>query len=193
MARVVVVTQSANHAVHRRHGVAVVLSSNFPPCRGDGRRTVNVPMKSPWTLLIAFALLVGCAKPPGAASPHRYPDVESAIDALATSEDIQDANAAAAQIYAGGIPAIYALRGHLHDDRLIPSGFCTRALNRYDMLTVSDQALWTIQEMLEPDLPKAYDHADCLLREKRGAMAGRNTRGLSIAELRAEVAREAIN
>lgn len=110
-------------------------------------RSVNVPMKSPSTLLIAIALLVGCAKPPPAASPHRYPDLESAIAALATSEEIQDANAAAAQIYDGGIPAIYALREHLDDHRLIPPGFCTSALNRYDMLTVSDQALWTIQEI----------------------------------------------
>ena len=178
--------------MHRSRACGVLRMETSPSRLGDVGRSVNVPMKSPLTLLIAIALLVGCAKPPRAGSPHRYPDLESAIDALATSEDIQDANAAAAQIYDGGIPAIYALREHLDDDRLIPSGFCTRALNRYDMLTVSDQALWTIQEMLEPDVPKAYEHADCLLRGNVGQWLDEH-KGLSIAELRAEVARVAVN
>lgn len=145
-------------------------------------------MKTQHTLIFVLILLFGCDVTSRDIVPRRYADFDTAIEVIATSGDIDDANAAAAQLYSGGVPAINALRKHLDDKRAIPSGFCSRALNTYEGLTIADQALWTIQEMIEPDVAKAYGHSNFL--EKGNVEQWLDERkGMSIIELRAEAAR----
>ena len=121
-------------------------------------------MKPLNTLLFAFALVVGCDASNRDGDSDPYPDLDSAVEAIATSRDIYRAGAAAKQLYSGGVPAINVFRKHLRDDRVIPSGFCTRSLNTYEGITMAEQSRWSIQDMIETGLPKVYGNCYYVLR-----------------------------
>ena len=145
-------------------------------------------MKQLNPLFFTLAFVVGCDVASRDGVPQRYPDFESAIEAIATSEDIDEARAAAAQLYSGGVPAINALRKHLSDDRVIASGFCTRSLNTYDGLTLAEQARWSIQDMVETGLPKVYDESYYVLRNDNLEQWLDERKGMSFIELQIEAA-----
>ena len=155
----------------------------------DLYRCVSGEMKPLVLVSFSLGLFFGCDGPHRDVVPQRYADFESAIEAMATSKDIGDANAAAVQLYAGGIPAIDALRRHLRDDRVIPSGFCSRSLSRYDGLTIAEQARWSIQDMIETGLPKVYDDSYYVLRDGDLEQWLDERKGMSFIELQMEAAR----
>jgi hypothetical protein len=117
------------------------------------------PMKISFSFIAAISICLGCESTDHKADPQPYKNFESAIEAIATSDDIWVASAAAGQIYSGGVPAIEALRGYLDDDRVIPSGLCSRSINSNDV-TLGEQSFWTIQDMIEetrvPLVKKSY-------------------------------------
>lgn len=111
-------------------------------------------MKPQYLLFFSLAIASGCDSTREQPVPQAFADLEAAAEAIATSHDLEVANAAAIQLYSGGVPAIDALRKHLHNERVIPSGFCTRALSSYDGLTMAEQTFWSIQDMIETGVPK---------------------------------------
>jgi hypothetical protein len=141
-------------------------------------------MKPLNTLIFSLAFFFfGCDSPRRDVVPQRYADFDSAIEAIASSEDISEANTAAVQLYSGGVPAIDALRKHLKDERVIPSGFCSRSLNTYDGVTMAEQALWSIQDMIETGLPKSCGDSYYVLRDGNLETWLDERTGLSIKEL----------
>lgn len=123
----------------------------------DRLRSVDKRMKPVCIFIFALvALSLGCrGSRRDDTIPPPYPNFESAIEAIATSSDLSEANAAAVQLYSGGVPAIDVLRKHLSDDRVIPSPFCSRAVNA-GPISVGEQSFWTIQDMIETTrLPKS--------------------------------------
>jgi hypothetical protein len=139
-----------------------------------------------FTLLIAIAL--GCS----ASNEHTVVtqadvDFDTAIEIIATSTDWDYVNSAQARLSYGGLPAIDALRNHLSDERVIPTGYSTRAINSGDV-TIAEQALWTIQDMIETALPKVYDDSYYVLRDNNVEQWLDERRGQSLLDLQVDAA-----
>ena len=149
-------------------------------------------MKTFCALVAAIATCLGCESSDRKADPQPYEDIESAIEALATLDDIWEASAAAKQIYSGGVPAIEALRGYLDDDRVIPSGLCSRSFNSREV-TLGEQAMWTIQDMIEVDLPKVYDNSYYVLSNENVEQWLDKRKGMTMTELEIEAATAQLN
>ncbi|MEM6473852.1 MAG: hypothetical protein AAF802_30130 [Planctomycetota bacterium] len=144
-------------------------------------------MKTFYAIIASVGICVGCESSNRKDDSRPYEDFETAIEAIATVNDIWEASAAAEQIYTGGVPAIVALRGYLDDVRVIPSGFCSRSINSSD-ITLGQQALWTIQDMIEVGLPKMYDNSFYVLRSGNLEQWLDEREGMSIIELEIEAA-----
>lgn len=150
-------------------------------------------MKPLNSFFFALAIFFGCDGRHRVSIDNPYPDFDSAIEAIATTEDIYVAGAAAEQLYSGGVHAINALREHLSDDRVVPSGFCTRSLNNYDGLTMAEQMRWSIQDMIETSLPKVYDDSYYVLRSGNLEQWLDQRAGMSFIELQIEAATTQLN
>ena len=125
-------------------------------------------------------------------TPPTYPSFESAIEAIATSSDLSEANAAALQLYAGGVPAIESLRKYLSDDRVIQSPFCSRAINA-GSISVGEQSFWTIQDMIETTrLPKSLRNYYILTPDSVETWLD-DRKGKSIRELQVDAASESLS
>ncbi len=159
------------------------------PRLGCRRRSADKRMKPVCILIIALVgSSVGCSgSRRDDTVPPPYPDFESAIEAIATSSDLSEANAAAVQLYSGGVPAIDVLREHLSDDRIIPSPFCSRAVNA-GSISVGEQSFWTIQDMIETTrLPKSLRNYLILTSDSVETWLD-DRKGKSIRELQVDAA-----
>ena len=83
-------------------------------------------------------------------------DYDAAVETLATAHDLTAVNKALRTLDVGGRAAVDALRKHLSDERVLPSGFSSRVFTANSETKMSDESFWLIQDLIETPFPKVY-------------------------------------
>ncbi|OYP31606.1 hypothetical protein CGZ80_21195 [Rhodopirellula sp. MGV] len=140
----------------------------------------------PFALTYSRAQDAGGAITTGKTQPRKAPaspELEWAIETIATFSDRDAVNAADVRLRTGGLPAIRVLVKHLTDSRRPPSNYLTRAVS--GEVDMGDHSFWLIQDILESHTSK-MDASYSPLKKASVEKWLADREGMTLAQLRRE-------